>query len=67
MERELLDIERTAIELVMNDDMSKKRQLAKKISDVATRKGIYPSSIYSLYKALGKGKFGGFTVPAINL
>ncbi len=67
MERELLDIEKTAIELVMNDDIAKKRQLARKISNVASRKGIYPSSIYSLYKALGKGKFSGFTVPAINL
>jgi fructose/tagatose bisphosphate aldolase len=67
MERELLDIEKTAIELVMNDDIAKKRQLARKIFNVASRKGIYPSSIYSLYKALGKGKFSGFTVPAINL
>lgn len=67
MERELLDIEKTAIELVMNDDIVKKKQLARKIFNVASRKGIYPSSIYSLYKALGKGKFSGFTVPAINL
>jgi fructose/tagatose bisphosphate aldolase len=28
---------------------------------------VYPSSIHELYVARGKGEFGGFTVPAINL
>jgi fructose/tagatose bisphosphate aldolase len=61
------DVEKTAIELVMNDDMAKKRQLAKKIFDNAYEEGIYPASIYDFYMARGRGEFGGFAVPAINL
>ena len=67
MERESFDVEKTVMELVMTDDMAKKRQLAKKIFDVAYEKKIHPSSIYEFYMALGRGEFGGFTVPAINL
>jgi fructose/tagatose bisphosphate aldolase len=55
------------MELVMNDDVSKKRQIAKKIFDVAYEEGIYPSSIHEFYMARGRDEFGGFTVPAINL
>jgi len=51
----------------MNDDVTKKRQLAKKIFDVAYEEGVYASSINEFYMARGRGKFGGFTVPAINL
>lgn len=29
--------------------------------------GIYPASIYEFYRGRGKGEYGGFTVPAINL
>ncbi len=67
MERESFDVEKTVMELVMNDDIAKKRQLAKKIFDVAYEKRIHTSSIYEFYMALGRGEFGGFTVPAINL
>ena len=67
MGSESFDVEKTAMELVMNDDVSKKRQLAKKIFDVAYEEGIYPSSIHEFYMARGRGEFGGFTVPAINL
>jgi len=67
MESESFDVEKTAMELVMNDDATKKRQLAKKIFDVAIEKGIYPSSIHEFYMARGRGEFDGFTVPAINL
>jgi fructose/tagatose bisphosphate aldolase len=67
MERESFDVEKTAMELVMNDDVSKKRQIAKKIFDVAYEEGIYPSSIHEFYMARGRDEFGGFTVPAINL
>ncbi|MGD0644009.1 MAG: class II fructose-bisphosphate aldolase [Candidatus Bathyarchaeia archaeon] len=64
---ESFDVEKTATELVMNDDVTKKRQLAKKIFDAAYENGIYPSSIHEFYMARGRGEFSGFTVPAINL
>jgi fructose-bisphosphate aldolase class II len=67
MGRESFDVEKTVIELVMTDDEVKKGQLAKKIFDVAYEQGIYPSSIHDFYMARGRGEFGGFTVPAINL
>jgi len=67
MGRESFDVEKTAMELVMNDNVAKKRQLAKKIFDVAYEEGVYPSSIHEFYTARGRGEFGGFTVPAINL
>ena len=67
MGRESFDVEKTAIELVMNDNITKKRQLAKEIFDVAYEEGVYPSSIHEFYMARGRGEFSGFTVPAINL
>jgi fructose/tagatose bisphosphate aldolase len=67
MVRKPVDIEKTAIELIMCDDSAKKKQLAEKIFDVAREEGIYPSSIHEFYMARGRGEFGGFTVPAINL
>ncbi len=62
-----LDVDKTAFELVMTDDLSRKNKLAKKIFDIAHEKGIYPASIHEFYAARGRGEFGGFTVPAINL
>ena len=67
MGRRALDIERTVMELIMSDDSARKKQLAKKIFDVAYKEGIFPSSIHGLYMARGRGEFSGFTVPAINL
>jgi fructose/tagatose bisphosphate aldolase len=67
MGRESFDVEKTVMELIMSDDLAKKKQLAKKIFDVAYREGAYPSSIHEFYMARGKSEFGGFTVPAINL
>jgi fructose/tagatose bisphosphate aldolase len=67
MGRRPLDIERTVMELVMSDDSARKKQLAKKIFDVAYKEGIFPSSIHGFYMARGRGDFRGFTVPAINL
>jgi fructose/tagatose bisphosphate aldolase len=67
MGSESFDVEKTVMELVMNDDVTKKRQLAKKIFDGAYEEGIYPSSIHEFYMARGRGEFDGFTVPAINL
>ena len=67
MGRKSFDVEKTVTELVMHDDIAKKRQLAKKIFDSAHEEGIYSSSIHDFYMARGRGEFGGFTVPAINL
>ena len=67
MGRKPLDVEKIVFELINNDDMAIKKKLAKKISDIAYKKGIYLSSIQELYVAKGKGEVNGFTVPAINL
>jgi fructose/tagatose bisphosphate aldolase len=67
MRRKSLDIEKTVIELIMTDDPVKKKKLAKQILDIAHAEGVYPSSIHEFYMARGRGEFGGFTVPAINL
>jgi fructose/tagatose bisphosphate aldolase len=62
-----LDVEQSVKDLVMTDDAVKKKQVAKGIFAKAQEKGIYPASIQNLYVARGRGEFGGFTVPAINL
>jgi len=67
MARGKFDVDKAATELVMNDELTKKKQLAKKIFDVAHQAGAYPSSIHEFYMARGRGEFSGFTVPAINL
>jgi len=67
MERESFDVEKTAMELVMNDSIAEKKRLAKKIFDSAYERGVYPSSIHEFYMARGRGQFNGFVVPAINL
>ena len=67
MGRKPLDVEKIAMDLIMSDDADTKKDLAKKIFDIAYKKGIYPSSIHQLYVARGRGEFDGFTVPAINL
>ncbi|MFH1201849.1 MAG: class II fructose-bisphosphate aldolase [Candidatus Omnitrophota bacterium] len=67
MGRRPLDIEHIAMDLILTDDAALKKQLAKKIFDLAYKNDIYPSSIHQFYMARGKGEFSGFTVPAINL
>lgn len=67
MGRRPLDIERLALDLIMNDDISAKKALGKKIFDIAYKEGVYPSSIHDFYMARGREEFKGFTVPAINL
>jgi fructose/tagatose bisphosphate aldolase len=61
------EVDKTVEELVMTDDMGRKRLLAKKIFELAHHEGVYPASIHEFYMARGRGEFGGFTVPAINL
>jgi fructose/tagatose bisphosphate aldolase len=67
MGRKPLDVEKIVLELINNDDMAAKRKLAKKITDIAYKNGIYLSSIHEFYMARGKNEFSGFTVPAMNL
>jgi fructose/tagatose bisphosphate aldolase len=61
------DVEKTVMELILSDDMVKKKQLAKDIFNAAYRQGAYPASIHEFHMARGRGEFEGFTVPAINL
>ncbi|MDD5115918.1 MAG: class II fructose-bisphosphate aldolase [Candidatus Omnitrophica bacterium] len=67
MGRRPLEIDKIVMDLVLTDDASAKKKLAKKILDIAYKKGIYPSSIHDYYMARGKEEFNGSTVPAINL
>jgi fructose/tagatose bisphosphate aldolase len=67
MGRRPLDIDKIVMDLIMGDDLITKKKLAKKIFDLAYKKGIYPSSIHQFYMARGRNEFGGFTIPAINL
>jgi len=67
MGRRPIDIEKIAVDLIMSEELAKKKNLAKKIFDIAYKKGIYLSSIHGLYLARGKREFGGWTVPAFNL
>lgn len=62
-----VDVEQSVKDLVMTDDPVKKKQVAKGIFAAAQEKGVHPASIQDLYAARGRGEFGGFTVPAINL
>jgi len=61
MGRRPLDIEKIALDLILNDDLATKKKLAKKIWDIAYKKGIYLSSIHQFYMGRGKSEFGGFT------
>ena len=67
MGRKTLDTDLATMELIMSDDVSKKKQLSKRIFETAYENGVYPSSIHEFYMARGRGELGGFTVPAINL
>jgi len=64
---ETFDVEKTAMEIALSDNLGKKKELAKEIFDAAYAAGIYPASIHEFYMARGKGEFSGFTVPAINV
>lgn len=68
MGRKALDVEKFVMELVNSDDMAVKKKTARKIRDMAYKKGVYSASIHDFYIARGKGEAGGgWTVPAINL
>jgi len=67
MGRRPFDVQKWVMELIMTDDALVKKDLAKKILDLAYKRGVYPLSIHELYVARGKGEWSGFTVPAMNL
>jgi len=68
MGRRGIDIDRLALDLVLNDNMDEKKAIADKIKGIAYKKGIFPASINGFYLARGRGETANdFTVPAINL
>lgn len=67
MGRRPTDVQKWVMDLINTDDMAVKKDLAKKILDLAYKKGIYPSSIHEFYMARGRNEWTGFTVPAMNL
>jgi len=68
MGRSALDMDKLALDLILNDNKEEKEKLAKKIKDIAYKNGVYLSSINEFYLARGKGKTPvNFTVPAMNL
>src|SRR3989338_3672185 len=68
MGRRAIDMDNLVMELALAPNMDEKKRIAKKITNIAYKNGIYSSSINSLYMAMGKGEIAGtFTVPAINL
>jgi fructose/tagatose bisphosphate aldolase len=64
---ESFDVDKVVIDLVMTDDVVKKKEFVKRIFDAAASVGAYPASVHELYAARGRGELGGFTVPAVNL
>jgi len=63
----MANIEKLALELALEKNVSEKKKKAKTILEEAYKKGVYPWSINDLYLARAKDGFGGFSVPAINL
>ncbi len=64
---ERTDIDHLVSKLVLSDDVKVKSEIFDKILQQAEERGIFPASIHHFYRARGRGEFGGFTVPAINL
>ena len=52
---------------VFAPDQSEKAWARRIIRALTEASGIVPSSILELYEAMGKGRYSGFTVPAINI
>jgi fructose/tagatose bisphosphate aldolase len=67
MNRESKEIDKIVFELVMEDEILKKKQMAEKIFKIASEREMFSKSIHDFYIARGRGEFRGFTVPAINI
>ncbi|MDD5437029.1 MAG: class II fructose-bisphosphate aldolase [Candidatus Omnitrophica bacterium] len=61
-------MDKVVMELILTDNLDEKKALAKRITDIAYKKGIFLASINEFYMARGKGETPtNFTVPAMNL
>lgn len=67
MRDEKVQIDDLVRQLQLTEDIEEKKKLNKQIIGIAREQGIFPASIQRFYEAMGRGKFSGFTVPAINL
>ncbi|MCX5679644.1 MAG: class II fructose-bisphosphate aldolase [Candidatus Omnitrophica bacterium] len=68
MGRKPIDMDRVSLNLALSENTEEKKAIAKKIVDLAYKKGIYAASINEFYMARGRGEIPPtFTVPAINL
>ncbi len=67
MGRKYKDVDTLVKDLVNTDDLQMKKDCLNQVWKMAKKKGIFPASIHSLYKARGKRLCSGFTVPAVNL
>lgn len=67
MGRRAKDISSFVKDLIAIEDIETKKRIFRKVLNIAYKNGIYPSSVHDFYLARGRGEFGGFTVPAINL
>jgi fructose/tagatose bisphosphate aldolase len=56
------EVETLVREMVFTGDKEKQSLICRKARD----NGIFPASIQSLYEAIGKGQYPGFSVPAMN-
>ena len=68
MGRRPIDMDKVVMDLILTDNMDEKKVIAKKITDIAYKRGIFPASINEFYLARGKGEVpNNFTAPAMNL
>lgn len=54
-------------EAALATDAKVKDKAQQTIRELASKQGVFPSSIQGLYEAAGKGLYSGITVPAINI
>ncbi len=68
MGRRPIDMDNLVMDLILTDNVEEKKNIAKKITSIAYKKGIFLSSINEFYIARGKGEVpNNFTAPAMNL
>lgn len=62
-----MDIDALINSAIFTSDEGEKKLSREMVRTLAKKKGVYSASIHNLYIAIGQGKVGGFTVPAINI
>jgi hypothetical protein len=60
-------IDNLVMDVVVGNDLKKKECAINEIWQAAYKEGVHSASIHDLYRARGENRFGGMTVPAINL